>query len=75
MLHHLATLVLAVDEHEPDKLPFYIGGAAFAVWAVVLGFFGLRSDSFPGGLTAERGVIGVSLLLMAVAVAMALITS
>jgi hypothetical protein len=76
MLHHVATLVLAVDDHEPAKLPFYIGGGALALWAVLLGFSGLRAgDAFPGSVRAERGLIGVSLLLVAVAIATALITS
>jgi hypothetical protein len=75
MLHALATLVLAVDEHEPAKLPFYIGGGAFALWAVVLGFFGLRGDDFPNGNGAAKGVMGISGVLMAIAIATALITS
>jgi hypothetical protein len=75
MLHALATFVLAVDEHEPAKLPFYIGGGILALWAVVLGAFGLRGDDFPNGNGAARGVMGISVLLMAVAIATALITS
>jgi len=75
MVHHLATLVLAVDDHEPSKVPFYIGGSVLVAWAVTLGFLGLRGDTFPGNETAARGVMGVSVLLVAVAIAMALITS
>jgi hypothetical protein len=75
MVHHLATLVLAVDDHEPSKTPFYFGGGVLAVWAVILGFIGLRSDTFPSSQTAQRGVMGISVLLVAVAMAMALITS
>jgi hypothetical protein len=75
MLHHVATFVLAVDEHEPNKVPFYIGGSLLAVWAVFLGFIGLRSDTFPANESAARGVMGVSVLLVAIAIAMALITS
>jgi hypothetical protein len=75
MLHHVATLVLAVDEHEPSKVPFYIGGSVLAVWAVFLGFIGLRGDTFPANESAARGVMGISVLLVAIAIAMALITS
>ena len=75
MLHHVATLVMAVDEHEPSKTPFYLGGGVLALWAVVLGFIGLRSDSFPGTDGAARGVMGISVLLVAIAIAMALITA
>jgi hypothetical protein len=75
MLHALATLLLAVDEHEPAKLPFYIGGGALAVWAVLVGFFGLRSESFPDGDGAARAVMGTSLVLVVVAMATTLITA
>jgi hypothetical protein len=75
MLHHVATLVLAIDEHEPSKTPFYIGGGVLALWAVFLGFVGLRSESFPATDGAARGVLGVSVLLVAIAIAMALITA
>jgi hypothetical protein len=75
MLHHVATLVLAIDEHEPSKTPFYIGGGVLALWAVFLGFVGLRSETFPATDGVARGVMGVSVLLVAIAIAMALITA
>lgn len=75
MFHALATLITAVDKHEPAKLPFYLGGGALALWAVLLGFFGLRGDEFPNGNGAARGVMAVSALFVAVAIATALITS
>lgn len=75
MLHHIATVVLAVDDHEPSKTPFYIGGGILALWAVTLGFIGLRSETFPATRGAARGVMGISVLLVAIAVATALITS
>ena len=68
-------LLPAVDDYEPSKVPFYIGGGALAAWAVILGFLGLRSETFPGTVAAQRGVMGISALLVAVAIAMALITS
>jgi hypothetical protein len=75
MLHQIATFVLAVDEHEPSKTPFYIGGGILALWAVLLGFIGLRSETFPATKSAARGVMAISALLVAFAVATALITS
>ena len=75
MLHHVATLVFAVDDHEPDKAPFYILGGLLAVYAVILGFIGLRSDSFPGGGGGQRAVMGVTVLLVVLALGSALITS
>jgi hypothetical protein len=73
MVH--ALLVLAAEEAEPSKTAFYICGGAFAAWAVVLGFVGLRSPGFPGGGTGSRAVIGVSLVLMVAAMATAVITA
>jgi hypothetical protein len=67
--------LLAAEEAEPSKVPFFIAGGAFAVWAIVLFAVGMRSRSFPGGQTAERGVIAVSVILMAAAMATAVITA
>ena len=75
MVHHIATLVLAVDDHEPSKTPFYILGGLLAVWAVTLGFIGLRSETFPATSGAQRGVMGISVLLVVLAISAALITS
>ena len=46
-----------------------------ALWAVFLGFVGLRSDNFPANEAAARGVMGVSALFVAIAIATALITA
>jgi hypothetical protein len=69
-------LLLAAEEAaEPSKVPFYLAGGAFAVWAIVLFAVGMRSESFPGNQGAERGVIAVSIVLMAAAMATAVITA
>ena len=52
---------------EPSKVPWYVGGGVLALWAVVLGFLGLRNPTFPGGVGGERGVIGISFVLAVVA--------
>ena len=72
MLH--ATLVLAAEAVEKSKLPFYILGGALAAWAVVLGLVGLARPSFPAG-TAERGVMGLTVVLVLAAMATAVITA
>jgi hypothetical protein len=61
MLHAL----LAASE--PSKVPWYIGGGVFVVWALILAFIGLRSPTFPGGAGGQRGVIALSLVLTVVA--------
>jgi hypothetical protein len=66
-------LVLAAGE--PSKVPFYIAGGVFAVWAVVLAAVGINSPTFPGSDRGARAVMGVSFVLMAVTIAMAIITS
>ena len=66
-------LLLAAGE--PSKVPFYIAGGAFVVWAVVLAAVGLARPAFPGNERGARAVMGVSFVLAAVAIAMAVITS
>jgi hypothetical protein len=69
----MLTLILAAGE--PSKVPFYVAGGALAIWAVVLARIGLTRPAFPYNLRGQRAVIGISFVLMAVAIAMAVITS
>jgi hypothetical protein len=71
----LALLQVAAEEAEKSKVPFFIAGGLFAVWAVVLFAVGMRSQTFPGGQSGERTVIAVSLVLMLAAMATAVITA
>jgi hypothetical protein len=71
----LALLQAAGEESEPSKVPFFICGGLFAVWAIVMFVVGMRSRSFPGGQSGERGVIAVSGVLMVAAMATAVITA
>ena len=73
MVHGL--LVLAADAEEPSKVPFYIAGGLLAGWAVVLGAIGLSRPQFPGGLTGERGVIAITVVLVAATMSMAVVTA
>jgi hypothetical protein len=72
---HGLLLLAAEEAAEPSKTPFYIAGGALAAWAIVLFAVGMRSESFPGSQTVERGVIAVSVVLMAAAMATAVITA
>ena len=58
-----------------SKVPFYIAGGVFAIWAVVLSAFGLNRPKFPTSLGGERGVITISFVLMLITIAMAIHTS
>jgi hypothetical protein len=66
---------LLLAEAEPSKVPFYLAGGVLALWAVVLAGIGLTRPSFPFNATGQRAVIGISLILMLVAIAMAIVTS
>jgi hypothetical protein len=66
-------IVLAASE--TSKVPFFIAGGALALWAVILAAIGLSRPEFPGNLRGQRGVIAVSAALVAIAVAMAIVTS
>jgi hypothetical protein len=71
----LALLQEAAKEAEPSKVPFFIAGGLLACWAIVMFAVGMRSETFPGGQTGERGVIAVSVVLVAAAMATAVITA
>lgn len=50
--------------------PFWVGGVLLFLWALVLAFaFGLRSEGFPRDDKQMRGVLTVSLVLTAIAIA------
>jgi hypothetical protein len=75
-MHALIALVLAAEEEaEPSKTAFYVFGGLLAVWAVVLSGLGMSSATFPATATAKRGVIGLTVVLMAAAMATAVITA
>ena len=67
----LANLVFAA---EPSKVPFYIAGGLLAVWAVVLAGLGLSRPSFPYGESGARRVMGLSFVLIVIAIAAAVLT-
>jgi hypothetical protein len=60
---------------EPSKVPFYIAGGLLAVWAVVLSSVGLTRPAFPFGVTGQRAVALISLVLAALAIGTAIATS
>jgi hypothetical protein len=68
-------LQVAAEEAEKSKVPFFVAGGLFAVWAIVLFAVGMRTQTFPGGQSGERTVIAVSLVLMVAAMATAVITA
>ena len=67
--------LILLAEAGPSKVPFFIVGGALAAWAVILSALGLSRPDFPGSATAARGVMAISVLLVAGAMAAAVITS
>ena len=70
-----ALLVAAAEAAEPSKTPFFIMGGALAAWAVILSAFGLTRPDFPGSVAAARGVMVISVVLVAGAMIAAVATS
>src|SRR3954453_10813842 len=72
---HAFLLLAAAEGREKTKGPFLIPGGLLPGRGRVLFGLGMRSQTFPGGQGGERGVIAVSVVLMAAAMATAVITA
>ena len=48
-----------------------IAGGAFVLWAVLVAWVGMTRPRFPGGVSGERSVIAVTVVLAAVAMGVA----
>ena len=72
-----ALITFAAEEGaEPSKTLFYICGGALAVWAVVVSAIGIRAhETFPPTQRAARGVMTISVVLVVLAMASAVITA
>ena len=65
----------AAEEHKNHTL-FYICGGGLALWAVLVSFIGMRGhENWPGNESTARGVMGISALLVVLAMASAVITA
>lgn len=69
---HIAPVLAA----EKSKVPFYIAGGVLVAWALIVSMaIGMRNPSFPATVGAERAVMGITAVLVLVAVSMAVATS
>ncbi|MGI8411523.1 MAG: hypothetical protein ACR2LV_02425 [Solirubrobacteraceae bacterium] len=59
---------------EPSKVPFFIAGGLLVLWALTLAAVGLTRPSFPYSQRGGRGVMLISVMLAALAIAMAVLT-
>ncbi len=74
MFATLLTFATEAAEEESSKTLFYVLGGLAAAWAVTLFAVGMRSATFPSSDGAMRGVIAISVLVVAGAMAGAVIT-
>ena len=76
-MHALIGLVLAAEAggEESSKTAFYVCGGLLVAWAVVLAGLGMASETFPATVGAKRGVIALTALFVAAAMATAVITA
>ena len=75
MFATLLTFATEAVEEETSKTLFYVLGGLAAAWAILLFAVGMRSSTFPSSDGAMRGVITVSVVLVAGAMASAVITA
>jgi plastocyanin len=69
-------LQLAPLAAEKSKVPFYIAGGLLVAWALFISMaIGMRQPSFPANLGQQRAVAAVSAVLVAIAIAMAVVTA
>ena len=71
-----ALITFAADEGaEPSKTAFYIAGGLLAIYAVVISIIGTRRvETFPSGKAQARGIMALSVVLVAAAMATAVLT-
>ena len=78
-MHTLASIFLlaaeTAEKEEKNKTPFYIAGATLAAWAVVVSAIGITRPDFPGTPGRTRVVYGISIVLVATAMSMAIVTA
>jgi hypothetical protein len=75
MLATLLTFATEAAEEEPSQTLFYVVGGIAAAWAIILFAVGMRSERFPGSDGAMRGVLAISFLVTAGAMASAVISA
>jgi hypothetical protein len=73
MLH--ALLVLAAAEEHTSKTAFYLLGGLLTVYAVALSAVGLSRADFPSSPGVAKGIMALSVVLMAGAMVGAIITA
>jgi len=72
----LATFLITATEGSPStEIPFFVIGAVFAAWALLVGGLGTAKATFPGSKGATAAICGVSVLLAATAMALIIVVT
>jgi hypothetical protein len=71
----LVMLAATSAESEPSKTPFYIAGAVLVLLALSVSAIGIRSETFPRSRGAQRGLIAITVVLVAAAMLTAVVTA
>jgi plastocyanin len=75
-MHAIAVQLAPILGAEKSKVPFYVAGGLLVVWALIVSLgVGMRRSDFPAGLSQQRAVIAVTVVLVLGAVSTAVITA
>jgi len=75
VLHAIITFATEEAGEESSKVLFYICGCALAAWALIVSAIGIKAhETFPPTKSAARGVMTISIVLVLLAMASAVIT-
>ena len=57
----------AAEEEHKSEAPFFIAGAILVVFSILISIFGFKRPGFPATASAARGVMALSIALVAAA--------
>jgi hypothetical protein len=66
----ISTILAAAEagaEPEKSKTPFFVAGVILVSFAIIISVFGFKRPDFPGNAGAARGVMALSIALVAAA--------
>jgi hypothetical protein len=66
----LAAAEHAAEEHHKSELPFFVAGGILASFAIIISVVGFKKPEFPATEVEARGVMAVSVVFVAAAMAM-----
>jgi hypothetical protein len=61
----LAAAEHAAEEHHKSELPFFIAGGLLVAFAIIISVIGFKKPEFPANEQAARGVMALSVALVA----------